>query len=69
MRERFGYGNVRIDVSLCETLSVTQSCGIAHSSFFIRSVTGGRGVGGGGRIVDLVEIGGFLLVYWTRGKW
>ncbi len=34
---------VRIDVSLCETLSVTQSCGIAHSPSFIISVTGGRG--------------------------
>ena len=27
------------------------------------------GAGGGGRIVDLVEIGGCSRVYWTRGKW
>lgn len=50
---------VRIDVSLCETLSVTQSCAISHSPSFIRSVTGG----GGRQLTWLKSVG----VCWFTG--
>ena len=56
---------VRIDVSLCETLSVSHKAVGSHTRRPLLEVS----LGGGGRIVDLVEIGGFLLVYWGRGEW
>ncbi len=56
---------VRIDVSLCETLSVSHKAVGSHTHRRLLEVS----LGGGGRIVDLVETGGFLLVYWSRGKW
>lgn len=55
---------VRIDVSLCETLSVSHKAVGSHTRRPLLEVSLG-----GGRIVDLVEIGGFLLVYWGRGEW
>jgi len=78
---------VRIDVSLCETLSVSHKAVGSHTRRPLLEVSlggggggGGGGVwvvgvgvlgvgGGGGGVVDLVEIGGFLLVYWGRGEW
>jgi len=60
---------VRIDVSLCETLSVSHKAVGSHTRRPLLEVSLGGGGGGGGRIVDLVEIGGFLLVYWGRGEW
>ncbi len=59
---------VRIDVSLCETLSVSHKAVGSHTRRPLLEVSLGGG-GGGGGVVDLVEIGGFLLVYWGRGEW